>query len=178
METEALNTASAGLLGELPDAVIVLDASGRLQWGNRVAERLFDRRLQDSIGLSGLDLVHPDDLELVLRSLASVQSKEIGTLIEVRVKTGTGWRLVEVIGAPVPWLKDRAVLFSLRDLTERRRFELARNEEARFRSLLQNAAAVTLLLSPAGLIESVSGALVACWDTILSSWNSGPSPSS
>ncbi len=159
METEALNTASAGLLGELPDAVIVLDASGRLQWGNRAAERLFDRRLQDSIGLSGLDLVHPDDLELVLRSLASVQSKEIGTLIEVRVKTGTGWRLVEVIGAPVPWLKDRAVLFSLRDLTERRRFELARNEEARFRSLLQNAAAVTLLLSPAGLIESVSGAL-------------------
>ena len=153
------NATLARLLGELPDAVIVLDNQGRLQWGNRAAERLFDRSLHDSIGLSGLELVHPEDLELVLRSLASVQRKEIGTLIEVRVKTGTGWRLLEVIGAPVAWSDGTAVLFSLRDLTERRRFEVARNEEARFRSLVQNAAAVTILVSPAGVVECVSGAL-------------------
>ena len=149
----------AGLLSEIPDVVIVLDAEGRLKWGNHAAERLFGRLLQESIGLPALELVHPDDLELVLRSLASVQRKEVGTLIEVRAKAVTGWRLLEVLGAPVDWLGEPAVLFSLRDLTERRRFEVARGEEARFRSLVHNAAAVTILVSQTGLVESISGAV-------------------
>ncbi len=156
---ESQNEMLAGLLGEFPDTVIVLDASGRLQWGNRSAERLFDRSLHDSIGLAVLELVHPEDLELVLRSLASVQGKQTGTLIEVRAKTATGWRLLEVIGTPVTWFGNPAVLFSLRDLTERRRFEVAHNEEACLRSLVHNAAAVTFLVSPTGLVDSVSGAL-------------------
>ena len=153
------NRLLAGLLNDLPDVVLVLDLQGRLQWGNHAAERMFGRLLIDSVGLPGLELVHPDDVELVLRSLASVQGKETGTLIEVRAKTPTGWRLLEVIGSPVDWYGDQAVLFSLRDLTERRRFEVARNEEARLRSLVQNAAAVTMLVSPTGLLDSVSGAL-------------------
>jgi len=140
----------AGLLEDLPDVVIVLDLQGGLRWGNHAAERLFGRSLHDSIGLPGLELVHPEDLELVLRSLTSVQSKETGTLIEVRAKTVTGWRLLEVIGSPVNWFDDQAVLFSLRDLTERRRFEVARNEEARLRSLVQNVATVTMLVSATG----------------------------
>ena len=117
------------------------------------------RSLAESIGISGLDLVHPDDLELVLRSLVSVQGKEVGTLIEVRVNTGAGWRLVEVIGTPVTWRGEAVVLFSLRDLTERRRFEVARNEEARLRSVVHNSAAVIILVSAAGVVQSASGAL-------------------
>src|ERR1035437_4460359 len=155
----SLNGTLAELLGDLPDAVLVLDTQGRVQWGNHAAERLFDRTLHESVGLSGLELVHPDDLELVLRSLASVQRKEIGTLIEVRAKAATGWRLLEVIGAAVTWFGEPAALFNLRDLTERRRFEVARGEEARFRSLVQNSAAVTILVSATGLVDSVSGAL-------------------
>jgi len=149
----------AELLGELPDAVIVLDAQGCVQWGNHAAERLFGRVLDESLGMSALELVHPDDLELVLRSFTSVQRKEVGTLIEVRARVARRWRLFEVIGAPVDWLGEPAVLFSLRDLTERRRFEVAHNEEARFRSLVQNAATVTILVSPIGRVDSVSGAL-------------------
>ncbi len=147
------------LLGELPDTVIVIDEQGRVQWANRAAERLFNRSLEDSKGISGLDLVHPEDLELVLRSLVSVQEKEVGTAIEVRVSTSVGWRLVEVVGAPVPWFEDGAILLCVRDVTDRRRFELAHGEEARFRSIVQNSAAVTMLVSPEGRVESVSGAL-------------------
>jgi diguanylate cyclase (GGDEF)-like protein/PAS domain S-box-containing protein len=147
------------LLDELPDAVIVLDLEGRLVWANRSAERLFGQSAGDWIGHSTLEFVHPEDLELVLRSLVSVQNKEIGTLIEVRLRGTGGWRLVELIGAPVEWLKEGAVLFSLRDITERRRFEVAHNEEARLRAVLQNAATVTILVSSEGIIESVSGAL-------------------
>jgi PAS domain S-box-containing protein len=162
MATDKLESSEAGLAGllaDLPDVVIVLTQEGRLQWGNHAAERLFGRLLDESIGLPALELVHPDDLELVLRSLVSIQGKEVGTLIEVRAKAVTGWRLFEVLGAPVDWFGEPAVLFSLRDLTGRRRFEVARSEEARFRSLVHNAAAMTILVSPAGLVDSVSGAL-------------------
>lgn len=144
---------------DLPDAAIVLDDQGVLRWGNHAAERLLGRVLDESVGLSALDLVHPDDLEMVLRSFASVQRKEVGTLIEVRARAANRWRLLEVIGAPVDWFGEPAVLFSLRDLTERRRFEVAHNREARFRSLVQNSAAVTILVSPTGRVDSVSAAL-------------------
>ncbi|HUC36679.1 MAG TPA: EAL domain-containing protein [Acidimicrobiales bacterium] len=59
----------------------------------------------------------------------------------------------------MPWFEEGAVLLAIRDLTERRRFELVRDQEAGFRSLVQNAAAVTMLVSPDGLIESASGSL-------------------
>jgi PAS domain S-box-containing protein len=140
--------------------VIVLDGSGHLQWGNRAAERLFGRSLHDSIGLRAFDLVHPDDLALVLRSFESVQRKEIGTLIEVRVETPSGWRLLEVLGTPICWSGESdAVLFCLRDLTERRRFEVARGRDATFRTVVQNSPDMTILLSAAGEVSSVSGAL-------------------
>jgi len=147
------------LLESLPDAVIVIDGAGGLQWANHTAEQLFGRSIQDSVGLSGLELVHPEDLEFVLLSLESVHGKEVGTPIEVRLATPTGWRLVELIGASIPWFSEGAVLLGLRDLTQRRRFELAHSQDARFRSLVQNSAVVTMLLSPEGVVESVSGAL-------------------
>jgi diguanylate cyclase (GGDEF)-like protein/PAS domain S-box-containing protein len=148
------------LLDELPDTVVVIDSACTVQWANRAAERLFSRSRAEAVGLSGLDLVHPEDLEMVLRSLVTVQDKEVGTSIEVRVRTATGWRLVELLGAPVPWLLDGAILLTLRDLTDRRRYELAHGEEALVQSLVQNSAAVTMLVSPDGLIASVSGALI------------------
>ncbi len=147
------------LLDDLPDAVAVIGSDGTVRWANHSAEKLFRRSLKEWIGVSGLELVHPEDLELVLRSLVSIQGKEIGTAIEVRVAAADGWRLMEVVGSPVPWFEDGAILLSMRDVTERRRYELASSEEARFRSLVQNSAAVTMLVSRSGAIESVSGAL-------------------
>ena len=109
--------------------------------------------------MSGIDLVHPDDLEIVLRSLETVQSKTVGSPLEIRAKIGDDWRLIELIGTPVSWFEKGAVFFSIRDLTDRRRFELARDNVARFRSLVHNATTIMMLLSPAGEVESVSGAM-------------------
>ena len=50
-------------------------------------------------------------------------------------------------------------MLCLRDLTERRRYEIAHGEEARFRSLVHNAGAVTMLVTADGIIESVSAAI-------------------
>lgn len=126
------------LLDELPDAVIVVDGSGVLQWANRTAETLLGRSMADVVGLSGLDLVHPDDMELVLLSLATVQDKHVGSPIEIRLLTTSGWRLMELIGTPVTWLLDGAILLTVRDLTQRRQYEIVHNSDARLRSLVQN----------------------------------------
>ena len=88
------------LIQELPDVVIVIDGSGRVLWGNRAAERLFARSLDTAVGMSGLALVHPEDLEFVLLSLGTIQNKTVGAPIEIRLNTPTGWRLMELVGAP------------------------------------------------------------------------------
>jgi PAS domain S-box-containing protein len=150
----------AGLLVGLPDAVVLLGPDGVVRWANRAAERIFGRQFDPAETISAIDLVHPEDLELVLRSMTSVQHKEVGIAIEVRVRTpDDGWRLVEAVGAPVGWPVEGCIVLSARDLTDRRRFELAHSEVARFRSLVHNAAAVTMLVSSVGRVESVSGAL-------------------
>ncbi len=147
------------LLDELPDAVIVIDGRGLLQWANRTAETLLGGSSADVIGASGLDLVHPDDMELVLLSLATVQDKQVGSPIEIRLRTTSGWRLMELIGSPVTWLMDGAILLTVRDLTQRRQYEIVHDGDARLRSLVQNSAGITMLVSPDGCIQSASGAL-------------------
>jgi len=147
------------MLRELPDPVVVVNAGGDISWGNRTAERLFGRSLRDTVGVSGLDFVHPEDLHFVALSLDSIQRKEVGTPIEIRLRTPSGWRLVELVGSPVPWFGEGCVLLALRDLTDRRRFEIAYDEDARFRAVVQNAAVITMLVAPDGTVMSCSGAL-------------------
>ena len=147
------------LFRSLPDAVVVVNAGGALVWGNSTAERLFGKTISEAVGLSGLTFVHPDDLPFVLLSLESIQEKQVGAPIEIRLTTPSGWRLMELVGTPVPWMGDGSVLLCLRDLTDRRRFEVAHNRDARFRAVVQNAAIVTMLVAPDGTVLSCSGAL-------------------
>src|ERR1700722_18914733 len=149
----------ARLLNAFPEIVVVLDAQGNVLWANELAVELFGRPLESALGMSGIDLVHPDDLEIVLRSLETVQTKAVGSPLEIRAKIGDDWRLIELIGTPVSWFEKGAVLFSIRGLTGRRRFELARANVARFRSLVHNATTIMMLISPKGDVESVSGAM-------------------
>ena len=153
------DSTAARLLGAIADPTVVVDAQARLRYANEAVAYQFGLPVEHWVGRSTVDLVHPDDLELVLTCMVTVQAKQIGSPIEVRVRTESGWRLCEVVGAPVPWFEEGAVVLSLHDLTERRRFEVASNEDARFRSLVQNSATVTMLVSRTGIVRSASGAL-------------------
>ena len=146
----------ASLAQCLPDAVVVLDADAVITWANPAAERIFGRPLDSVIGVFGPELVHPDDVSAVLLGVETLQNEPIGRPIEVRILASDGWRLIEMVGAA---LGDGAMLVSLRDLTERRRFEVARDDEARFRSLVHNAGSVTMLVTSDGVVESISGAI-------------------
>jgi diguanylate cyclase (GGDEF)-like protein/PAS domain S-box-containing protein len=155
LDDEALLDVLVGL----PDPILVVDAAGCLLWGNRAAELFFGRSSESSLGESGLDLIHPDDIEFALLSLVAVQDKDIGAPIELRLLSASGWRLVELLGAPLGPSYDGAIVLSIRDLTDRRRFEVASDDVAKFRSLVHNAATVTMLVSADGIVDAASGAL-------------------
>ena len=138
----------------LPDAVFVVDQEMRLRWANQAAADLFGIAVDDAIGMSGMEFVHPDDLSLAAVSMTSMQTKEVGTPVEVRVRGLEGWRLVEVIGRRI----DDGVLLSMRDLTERRRWEIAQGSE-RLSALTQNALTVMLSLDADGVVRASSGGL-------------------
>jgi diguanylate cyclase (GGDEF)-like protein/PAS domain S-box-containing protein len=145
----------AALAEVSPDAALLMDRDTRIVWGNRAVSRLFGMDVADALGRSALDFLHPDDLHLAALSFSSVQSKEVGTPIELRVRGADGWRLIELIGAPI----DDHLLVTVRDLTERRRWEVAGNEVARLQSLVQNAGSITILLSREGVVRGSSGAM-------------------
>jgi diguanylate cyclase (GGDEF)-like protein/PAS domain S-box-containing protein len=148
------------VIRNLPDALVALDADANVIWANEVAERLIGQPLADWVGRSAIDLVHHDDMQLAAVSLLSVQGKDQGTLIELRVQSKDGWRLVEMVGSNR--LEDPdvgAILLSMRDITERRRWEVATDQTARFRTLVHHVASLIMLVSADGTVQSASGAL-------------------
>ncbi len=147
----------------LPEGIVIVDGSGKVLWGNRSAERMFGRSMDDWVGRSGLDLVHPDDQEFALRSLTTILEKDVGTPIEIRINAASGWRLVEIVGTHRQWCGQNVVLLCLRDLTERRRFELASGREAP----LPLARAQRRVRDHAGIARGHSRVGVGCDDTAL-----------
>lgn len=136
----------------LPDPVVLTGAFGEVRWLNRAAEELFGVTLGDTVGRNLLEYVHPDDVQLATLAVASVQDKVVGTLLEVRVRGIDGWCLVEVRGASL----GEDILLAVRDITDRRRWEVAGDEVARFRALIQNGASIMMLLGRDGTIRASS----------------------
>jgi len=148
------------LLDASPDALFVIDGHGQLVYANRTAEEMLGWNAAELAGRTVLDLVHPDDLMLVLSSLEVVHGKPVGTPIEVRVRDDQGaWRWLEVVG------RDGAVaggiegiVCTARDLTRRRMWEVAAADVTRFQQVVQHAAAILMLLDADGTVTSVNGA--------------------
>lgn len=147
-------------LDSLPDGLVVIDASGRLEWANSAASRLFGWSLEDRGGQPVFDLVHPDDLNFALMSLASVQGKEVGTPIELRLRCRDGWKLMEAVGSPSRHDRSRAsVVLTFRDLTARRRWEIGHGATDALRAVLHNASALLMLVGEDGVVTAVSASI-------------------
>jgi len=140
------------LAAALPDPVVLIGSLGELRWANRAAEQLFGITLADTVGRNILEYLHPDDAQVAALAVTSVQDKEVGSLLEVRVRGEDGWHLVEVRGTAY----GDDILLTVRDITDRRRWEVAGDEVARFRALIQNGASITMLLDRAGTVDASS----------------------
>ena len=150
---------ASDVLDALADIVLAVRGDGEIVAVNAAAERAGWAR-HDWLGRNVLELLHPDDAILAASSLTTLQGKDTGTLIDVRVDHPTlGWRWFEVLGTDR--LNDptlQALVLTCRDTTERRRWEVARGDTARFQAIVDHAATVAMLVDRDGVVDSVSGA--------------------
>ncbi len=71
-------------MSAMAEVVFVLDADANVRFANGAAGELLG--VGEPIGMSVLDLVHPDDLAVVVSSMSAVVGKPVGTPVEVRVR--------------------------------------------------------------------------------------------
>ena len=157
MDRESL----ADVVQSLPEAVVVVDRMGGVRWSNSAATRLLGRPSEELAGISVVELVHPEDVELARVALTSVQRPVVGNPLELRLGDEHTGKLVEVVAADLVGAGAAGdLVLVLRDLTERRRRQVAGAEVERFRNLIRNAASVILLVRPAGEVEAASAAIL------------------
>jgi len=150
----------AAVLDILPDPAVVLDERMQVVAVNRRGAEFSGLTTNDLRTRGALAFVHPDDVPLVLSSFEEVLAKEVGTPIELRVRTSDGqWRLCEVVGSTFHHPNGVWQIDTFRDLTARRQWELAATDTERFRVIVESSALVVLLCDAHGTIESVSGAM-------------------
>jgi diguanylate cyclase (GGDEF)-like protein/PAS domain S-box-containing protein len=151
------------LLASLPDAVIVVDAHARLVWANQTAETVFGWRMDELRGEPVDFLCHPDDVATAMVSLDSVQRKDVGTAVEIRVRDRAGtYRTYEVRGRDATDVPGVAgVILVLRDTTDRARWEVAGGNPDLYRAVLDHAPAITMVLDPHGRLRGASRALTS-----------------
>ncbi|HMJ78470.1 MAG TPA: diguanylate cyclase [Iamia sp.] len=148
----------AAVLGSLPDPVIVVDSDLRLTWGNHRAETTFGLTVEGNRGRSVIDLIHPDDLVTAAASLESVQDKELGTSVEIRVRHADGhWIPVEGRGwSGVHDPRIRGIVVVLRLIDDRGAWRVTAGDSRRQAAVLDHSPSMTLLLDSHGRLEGAS----------------------
>jgi diguanylate cyclase (GGDEF)-like protein/PAS domain S-box-containing protein len=136
------------------DAITLVDADGTVRYGSSLGEKVLGYPYGFAAGLDALDLVHPDDAEMVadVMSRAFTEPGTHGPVV-VRVLHSDGsWRHLEAIGNNLldnPAV--RGVVVAARDVTERVATEEAlRRSDDRFRALVQNLSDVITIVGPEG----------------------------
>ena len=158
------------MLDSVSDIVLCLDADGILTYLSESARTLLGYDVEEWLGRAAFDLVHPDDLALVLENFeATIDHTADESPMTVRVLTATGeWISFEVFANNRLDDPDvAAVVVSIRDVTERMRQETALEEsqealrlaERQFRSSFDHAPIGMALVGIDGSFVRVNRAL-------------------
>ena len=117
------------LIENATDIIVILDETGIFRYCSPSAERVLGYRLEDVAGKSAAELVHPEDVVVVMEVLQkAVQNPRVAqTVIEYRVRHLDGsWRTFEAVATSL--LDDpaiRGVVVNCHDITDRNRVEEA-----------------------------------------------------
>ena len=151
----------AVVLERLPDPVLVVAEDGVLRYANLTSEKVFGWARRDVLGTNVLEMIHPDDLMLAAGALETIGDKEVGELIEVRARTGTGgWKTVEVRGAPHQTMEgERLTVLMCRDTSDRHRLELDSGRTDVLRSVMNNMHGMVALVGADAKVRSINGAV-------------------
>ncbi|MBW4579985.1 MAG: PAS domain S-box protein [Tildeniella nuda ZEHNDER 1965/U140] len=131
------------LIENATDIIVVLDRKGTFRYCSPSAAKLLGYTIQDVVGYSTAEFVHPDDIPIIVTVLeqAIEQPKVSQPAIEYRVRNRDGsWLFFEAVATcllDVPAIN--GVVINCHDITERKRAEEA--------LLIANRQTVTLLES-------------------------------
>ena len=157
MDRESL----ADVTQSLPDAVVVIDQMGGVLWTNDAAERLFGRTGGEA-GRDERSRRRPRRRQGTGRGRPHEHPGQVGGHADRAAgscRRGLEARRGDRLQSARAQVPVGGLVLCIRDLTERRRWEVANSEVGRFRSLVHNAASIIMLLEPTGEIESVSAAI-------------------
>ncbi len=153
-----------GLVGQLSDLVIVIDARGGVRYtsdtGITGPPRLGPGEVaMEDRAAAFFDLIHPDDRRLVDDAISTALSRPGPTVpVEMRAAGRTGWRTLELVAGNLIDDPDvQGVLVAVRDLSRRRRLETDEADRPkRLRALLDASGDLTLLTDAHQVIRYAS----------------------
>jgi diguanylate cyclase (GGDEF)-like protein/PAS domain S-box-containing protein len=125
------------LIQHQSDIVTVVGFDGIIRYISPNTERLLGFTPEELIGTSGVDNIHPDDIDVLVEGLGSQLTEGLDARpFEYRQRCKDGsWIWLEATGQELPSeFGNGAVIVSARDVTERRNADAAAREaESRFR---------------------------------------------
>jgi len=138
------------------DGIAIVDSDLTIQYESPSAEKIVGYKLEELIGRSILDFVHPDDKENVIKTfkrLARHPAQAVPASIRFLHKDGT-WHVME--GSANNLLDNPAVkgvVVNYRDVTERQRAQEAlKQREEHFRVMIDNSLDNVVILDREGAI--------------------------
>jgi PAS domain S-box-containing protein len=166
------------LVQNATDAIVVLDAQGRLVYATPSGERLTGNRTEDVVGSDIFQYVHPDDRAVVAQSFASIfdptDTDEPNIPLQFRVVHNDGSvRYVEAISTNL--LDEPAVngvVVNIRDLTDSAvALSALEITENRFRRMVENISDTITLLDADGRVVQSTGNLKSIMGYPLGFWD-------
>jgi PAS domain S-box-containing protein len=128
------------------DIILFLDPQGTVTYINPAVERILGHKVEERIGASALEPMHPDDIKPALDKLEILATDTNSPVLqmEMRLKDkGGSWHTFETVGSNL--VKDNtveAIIIRQHDITERKLAEeKLRESEANYRQLFDNSPA-------------------------------------
>jgi len=140
------------LLEAAPDAILIVDVQGKIDFVNSQTERVFGYARSELLG-KPVDMLNP---ERVREEQARFRERIFSDLKRVEANADAGlWGLrkdgsefpIEFSLSPLETRDGQVFLIALRDVTERKK------AETRFRALLESAPDAMVIVNAQGLIE-------------------------
>ncbi|MGI9180792.1 MAG: PAS domain S-box protein [Longimicrobiaceae bacterium] len=139
------------------DVASILDPRGIGIYHSPSAERVLGYPVEEILGTSSFDRIHPEDHALCREALGAMFTNPGTTrTVEFRYLHKDGaWRVLEVFGRTLlPDSAAQGVIINARDITERTEAEEAlRRSEERFRALIENGSDLITVIEPNGIIH-------------------------